>query len=236
VEFKELKTPLREHFEDGGLAFAVFERSDRDGADLLLSLVDSAAGLEDHRKTELRRAIFSKYPDIRKRLDDDALYVTLESLEARRKELEQLVKVEIPQNTEAIRVAREYGDLRENFEYHAARQKHELLQSRASQLHTDIRKARLIDLSTVDPSRVSLGTRVRLEPVSGGEPRYATILGPWDSDPERGIYSYLSEFAKSLLKRGRDETVLIEDREWRIAEIAPWRHSPEGSGLPEAPV
>ncbi len=236
LEFKELKTPLREHFEEGGLAFVVFERSDRDGADLLLSLVDSAAGLEDHRKTELRRAIFSKYPDIRKRLDDDALYVTLESLEARRKELEQLVKVDIPQNTEAIRTAREYGDLRENFEYHAARQKHELLQSRASQLHTELRKARLIDHSSVDASRVSLGTRVTLEPLAGGEPRFATILGPWDSDPEHGVYSYLSEFAKGLLKRGRDETVIIEDREWRITEIAPWRISPEGSGLPESPA
>ncbi len=236
VEFKELKAPLREHFEAGGLAFAVFERSDRDGADLLLSLVDSAAGLEDHRKTELRRAIFSKYPDIRKRLDDDALYVTLESLEARRKELEQLVKVEIPQNTEAIRTAREYGDLRENFEYHAARQKHELLQSRASQLHHELRKARLIDLNAVDANRVSLGTRVRLEPVSGGEPRFATILGPWDSDPDKGVYSYLSDFAKGLLKRSREETVMIEDREWRIAEILPWRHSSEGAGLPETPL
>lgn len=233
-EFKELKAPLREHFEPGGLAFILFERTDRDGADLLLNLVDSAAGLEDHRKTELRRAIFSKYPDIRKRIDEDAIYVTLESLEARRKELEQLLKIEIPQNTEAIRLAREYGDLRENFEYHAARQKHELLNSRALQLHDELRKARLIDPSTVDVSRVGLGARVRLEPVSGGTSRFATILGPWDSDPDRGIYSYLSDFSKGLLKKAIGEVVTIEERDWRVAEIEPWRAGLETASASES--
>jgi transcription elongation GreA/GreB family factor len=221
-EFKELKAPLREQFESGGVAFAVLEKSDREGVDLLLSLVDSAAGLEDHRKTELRRAIFSKFPDIRKRVDEDAVYVTRESLESRRGELEQLLKVEIPQNTEAIRIAREYGDLRENFEYHAARQKHELLNSRAMQLHQELRKARIIDPDGINATHVSIGTRVRLEPVQGGEARFATILGPWDSDPERGVFSYLSEFAKGLLKRSPGEIVMIDGQEYRIAEIQPW--------------
>lgn len=228
-EFKELKTPLREHFEEGGLAFVVFEKCDREGADLLLNLVDSAAGLEDHRKTELRRAIFSKYPDIRKRIDEDAIYVTLESLESHRKELETILKVDIPQNTEAIRIAREYGDLRENFEYHAARQKHELLQSRASQLHTDIRKARLIDPTILDTIHVGVGSRVQLERVGGGGERTATILGPWDSDPDRGVYSYMSEFAKGLLRKAVGEEVQIEGVAWRIVAAEPWRQGAETS-------
>lgn len=232
-EFKELKAPLREQFEAGGIAFAVLEKSDREGVDLLLNLVDSAAGLEDHRKTELRRAIFSRFPDIRKRVDDDAVYVTRESLEMRRGELEQLLKVEIPQNTEAIRIAREYGDLRENFEYHAARQKHELLNSRAMQLHLDLRKARIIDPQGIDAAHVSIGTRVRLEPVHGGEARFATILGPWDSDPDEGVFSYLSDFAKGLLKRAPGEVVTIDSREYRIAEIQPWLSQPESSSVAE---
>ncbi|HET9887207.1 MAG TPA: GreA/GreB family elongation factor [bacterium] len=230
-EFKELKAPLREQFEAGGIAFAVLEKSDREGVDLLLSLVDSGAGLEDHRKTELRRAIFSKFPDIRKRVDEDAVFVTRESLEIRRGELEQLLKVEIPQNTEAIRIAREYGDLRENFEYHAARQKHELLNSRAMQLHQDLRKARIIDPGAIDAAHVSIGTRVRLEPVLGGEERYATILGPWDSDPDRGVFSYLSDFAKGLLKRSPGELVMIDGREYRIAEIQAWLKDQESAPM-----
>ena len=155
-------------------------------------------------------------------------------METRRRELEQLVKVEIPQNTEAIRLAREYGDLRENFEYHAARQKHELLNSRAMQLHLDLRKTRIIDPDAVDVSRVGIGARVRLEPVAGGEARVATILGPWDSDPDGGAFSYLSDFAKGLLKRTVGEVVLIDGREFRIAEIQPWQKATETSGIADS--
>jgi transcription elongation GreA/GreB family factor len=226
-EFKDLKAPLREHFEPGGLAFAVFERSSRDGVDHLLNLIDSAAGLEDHRKTAIRRAIFRKYPHIRKRVDEDVVYVSAESAEAKRKEFEDLVKVQIPENAEAIRVAREYGDLRENFEYHAARQKHELLNSRAAQLHDELRKIRLIDPEAVDASKVSIGTVVEMRPTGGGESRSVTILGPWDSDVESDVYSYQSEFAKGLLGRRPGETVEMDGEITEITAIRPWKSASE---------
>jgi transcription elongation GreA/GreB family factor len=222
-EFRDLKTHLREHFEAGGIAFLVFEGSDRDAVDHLLNLVDSAAALEDHRKTEIRRAIFRKYPDIRKRTDDDVLFVTAEAAEFRRNEFEQLVKVEIPANAEAIRVAREYGDLRENFEYHAARQKHELLNSRAAQLHADLQKIRLIDPTAVDAARVAIGTSFELQPVGGGPVRPVTILGHWDSDPDRGVYSYQSDFAKRLLGRAPGEIVETDAGDYRVGPVRPWR-------------
>jgi len=215
--------PLREHFEESGLAFAVFEQSDREGTDRLLSLIDSAASVEEHRKTEIRRAIFRKYPTIRKREDEDAFYATLEALEAKRSELEQIMKIEIPEATQAIRVAREHGDLRENFEYHAARQKHELLTARAASLNDDLRKVRLIDPSSVDPSRIRIGTRVELTPIEGGVPRAAVILGPWDSDPDRGVYSHRSELAQGLLGSRVDDTVEIEGRPYLVTGIRVWR-------------
>jgi transcription elongation GreA/GreB family factor len=90
------------------------------------------------------------------------------------------------------------------------------------QLHQELRKARIIDPDGINATHVSIGTRVRLEPVQGGEARFATILGPWDSDPERGVFSYLSEFAKGLLKRSPGEIVMIDGQEYRIAEIQPW--------------
>ena len=223
VEFKDLKTHLREHFDEGGVAFVVFEKSDRAGVDRLLSLIDSAAGLEEHRKTDIRRAIFRKYPDIRKRVDEDVIYTTADSIESRRQEFEKLVKVEIPENAEAIRVAREYGDLRENFEYHAARQKHELLNSRAAQLDEDLRKVRVIDHGSVDSSKVSIGTELELEPVAGGARRRVVILGPWDSDPDGGVYSYLSELAKGLLGNRVGDTVQVEDHDYRIVSIDVWK-------------
>jgi transcription elongation GreA/GreB family factor len=223
AEFKELKAPLREQFEPSGFAFAVFEQADREGVDRLLNLIDSATSVEEHRKIGIRRAIFRKYPTIRKRTDEDALYATLEALEAKRGELEQLVRVEIPENTQAIRIAREHGDLRENFEYHAARQKHEILTARASRLEEELRKVRVIDPSAVDPVRVSLGTRVELAAVDGGEPRFAIILGPWDSDPDRSVFSHRSEVAKGLLGARVDDAVEIDGQGYRVSEIRVWR-------------
>jgi transcription elongation GreA/GreB family factor len=231
-EFRELKARLREQFEEGGLAFAVFESSDRDGVDHLLNMIDSATSLEEHRKTGIRRAIFRKYPDIRKRTDEDAVFVTAEAIEDKRAEFEQLVKQEIPQNAEAIRVAREYGDLRENFEYHAARQKHEVLNARAAQLHDDLKKARAIDPHSVESGKVGIGARFDLHPVLGGDVRPVTILGPWDSDPDRGVYSYLSEFAVALLGCAVGEEVEVDGNRYRIAGIRPWRNVPEMASEP----
>ncbi len=220
-EFKELRAALREHFEEGGLAFVVFEGLDLDGAERLLNLLD-ASSLEEHRKVEVRRAIFRRYPHIRKRVDEDVLPATIESVEVKRRELEQLVKVEIPQNAEAIRVAREFGDLRENFEYHAARAKHEVLGARAARLHAELAKVRVLDPAAVDVTRVSVGTRFELLPVGGGEGRTITILGPWESDPDRGIYSHQSEFARELLGLAAGDVVTVEEREYRVGGLTPW--------------
>jgi transcription elongation GreA/GreB family factor len=220
-EFKELRAPLREAFEEGGLAFQVFEGLDLDGAERLLNLLD-ASSLEEHRKVDIRRIIFRRFPHIRKRVDDDVLPATLQSVEGKRRELEVLVKQEIPQNAEAIRVAREFGDLRENFEYHAARAKHEILNARAARLHTDLAKVRLLDPAAVDVSRVSVGTRVDLEPVQGGSLRTVTILGPWESNPDQGIYSHQSEYARDLLGLSVGDTVSLEEVEYRVRRIGAW--------------
>ena len=228
-EFKDLKAHLREQFDEGGLSFVVFEGADPDAADHLLTLIDGAA-MEEHRKTGIRRAIFRKYPNIRKRpeTEQDVLWATGEAADEKRRELDQLVRVEIPETTEAIRVAREYGDLSENFEYHAARQKHEVLSTRATRLQKEIRKVRIIDPSTVDPSSVSIGTRVELQGVDGGT-RMMTILGPWESDPDSGVYSYLSEFAKRILGRGPGDEVTLEGRNWRVGSVELWASAPAGA-------
>lgn len=228
-EFKDLRAALREHFEEGRLAFAVFEGLDLDGAERLLNLLD-ASSLEEHRKVEVRRAIFRRYPHIRKRVDEDVLPATIESVEVKRRELEQLVKVEIPQNAEAIRIAREFGDLRENFEYHAARAKHEVLGARAARLHAELGKVRVLDPSSVDVTRVSVGTRFDLEPVSGGAPREVTILGPWESNPDRGIYSHQSDVARELLGLTEGDVATLEEREYRVARLRAWT----APGMPPA--
>ncbi|HSL83877.1 MAG TPA: GreA/GreB family elongation factor [Thermoanaerobaculia bacterium] len=153
------------------------------------------------------------------------IYSTPEAIEARRRELRDLVRREIPANRKAIEEARALGDLRENFEYKAARQRHEYLSSRQAQLERDLGLARPIDAAKVDPSQVRIGTRVDLAEVAGadagggGRRRTITILGPWDSKPEEDVLAYESDLAKALLGKSPGDEVDTGDATWEVREI-----------------
>ena len=150
------------------------------------------------------------------------LYATAESIEARRQEVVHLKQVELPANAAAMKTAKEHGDLRENFEYHAARQKHEYLSARIAQLADELTRSRALDPAKIDSSEVRVGTRVRLRDTAGAE-REATILGPWDSKPEEAIYSYQSEFAERLLGAKTGDRINLAEGPVEVVSIAPWR-------------
>jgi transcription elongation GreA/GreB family factor len=122
-----------------------------------------------------------------------------------------------------MRVAKEHGDLSENFEYHAARQRHEYLSARIATLADELTRSRALDPSRVDVSEVRVGTRVELKDPGSGTVRAATILGPWDSKPEESVYSYESEFAQALLGGKPGDRVRVADGELEIVSIEPWR-------------
>lgn len=151
------------------------------------------------------------------------LYATPEAIDARRGELAHLKQVELPANAEAMRAAKEHGDLTENFEYHAARQKHEYLSARIAKLADELSRSRALDSSRIDASEVRVGTRVVLRDAESGRERIATILGPWDSQPEQGIYSYESEFATALLGKKPGESVTLPGGALEVVSISPWR-------------
>jgi transcription elongation GreA/GreB family factor len=134
-----------------------------------------------------------------------------------------LKQVELPANAQAMRTAMEHGDLSENFEYHAARQRHEYLSARVAALSDELSRSRALDPARVDASEVRVGTRVTLRDAATGAERAATILGPWDSRPEEAIYSYQSEFAQALLGKSPGERVTLPDGEAVVAAIEPWR-------------
>ena len=162
-----------------------------------------------------------KFPELRAPARD-YLYATAESIETRRQELMHLKQVELPANAQAMKTAKEHGDLRENFEYHAARQKHEYLSARIASLSDELSRTRVLDPGKVDASEVRVGTRVRIRDGEGIE-RDATILGPWDSKPEEAIYSYESEFAQRLLGSRPGDRVNLQEGQVEIVAVAPWR-------------
>jgi len=130
---------------------------------------------------------------------NDGLVVSWESLKRRREELEDIVERQIPENSNEISVAREMGDLRENFEFKAAKQQQAVLMRRKSELERDLERARGTDFRNADADRISIGSVVTVEPVDGGGQETFTLLGAWDSDPDNHILSYLSATGQTLL-------------------------------------
>ncbi len=158
---------------------------------------------------------------------EEELLVSWSSLEARRAELQELVSVRIPQNREDVKIARSYGDLRENFEYKSAKDMEKYLNSRRRDLERDVARARGTDFKGVDCSLVNIGTVVTLSN-DKGESYQLSVLGAWDSDPEKRWVSYLSEAGAALLHAKMGDEVQLRDHDnqqqmnWTVAKIEPF--------------
>jgi len=191
-----------------------------DDQDLLVELIGSAdlevikdltralqlsPSFDDMDKRSLLARIVKSYPTIQSLISgeqtkqESTLLVSWESLERRKNEYHELVEKKIPANSKEIAVARSYGDLRENHEYKAAKEMQKLLMRRKAELEVQLVRARGTDYSNPRTDVASVGTVVRAVDLETQQPEHFTILGAWDSDPEKGIVSYLSPVAQSLL-------------------------------------
>ena len=163
--------------------------------------------------------------EIKKRVE--ALVVSWESLERKQAELDDLTRTRIPQNTKDISIARSYGDLRENFEYKSSKDMQKMLMNRKGELEKEIDLARGTDFKGTDASAANIGTIVTVKNAAGDSVIH-TLLGAWDSDPEKGIVSYLSETGASLLGKPIGEEIEVRDPDtdkmvvWTIESIAPF--------------
>ena len=153
------------------------------------------------------------------------LIVSWSSLEKRRAEYEEIVKVKIPENTKEIAIARSYGDLSENFEFKAAKQMQSVLMRRKAELEIMLHDARGTSFENPDTSRVSIGTIVRLRNNATNDEETYTILGAWDGNPDRHIISYQTAIGQALLGHEVGETVPLNTEhstaELTIVSIAP---------------
>jgi transcription elongation GreA/GreB family factor len=138
-----------------------------------------------------------------------SLIVSWSSLEKRKAEYEELVKVKIPENSKEIALARSYGDLSENFEFKAAKQMQSVLMRRKAELEQMLHNARGTSFENPDTSRVSIGTIVTLRDVETNKEEIYTILGAWDGDPDRHIISYQTAIGQALLGHEIGKTISL---------------------------
>ena len=123
-----------------------------------------------------------------------------------REELIHLKSVERPAIIQAIAVAREHGDLSENAEYHAARERQSFVEGRVKELENKLARAEVIDPSKVGGDRVAFGATITLSNVDTGEEVKYRILGADEADLTKGTIGVTSPLARSLIgKRVGDE-------------------------------
>ncbi|MBV9275959.1 MAG: GreA/GreB family elongation factor [Verrucomicrobia bacterium] len=158
---------------------------------------------------------------------EGSLVVSWSSLEKRKAEYDELIAKKIPENTKEIALARSYGDLRENFEYKAAKEMQTVLMRRKSELEHMLQRARGTSFENVDSRQVSIGTTVVSRDQQTGELSTFHILGAWDSDPAKGIVSYQTAMGQALLGRAVGEFVELPGeggvKRVEIVEITAWQ-------------
>ncbi|HEY0514205.1 MAG TPA: GreA/GreB family elongation factor, partial [Thermoanaerobaculia bacterium] len=207
--------------ESGGTVPRLLGHLSEDQAAQAEEAIQRAAPLEPYQREQLVNAIHLRFQGLRKETGPPAIYATSESVEAKRAELQQILSIDIPANRKAIEEARAMGDLRENFEYKSARQRHEYLNARAAALNSELSRVRLIETAGTDVSEVRIGTRLQLTGSAGR--REMTILGPWESKPEEDVISYESDLAKEILGRKLGDPVSLGGESWTIEKIEPFR-------------
>ena len=146
--------------------------------------------------------------------------VTQEGYDALKKELENLKRVERPQNIKAIEEARAHGDLSENAEFHAAKDRQGFIEGRIGELEFKIANADVIQPDKLPRDRAVFGSKVLLENIDTGEEVEYRLVGPDESDIANGRISISSPLGKAILgKKPGDELALEVPGGKRIYEV-----------------
>ena len=137
--------------------------------------------------------------------------MTTAGAEALRKELDQLKKVDRPRISAAIAEAREHDDLKENAEYHAAREQQGFCEGRIQDIESKLSNAQIIDITSIqNTGKVIFGVTVTIVDVDSDEEKVYQIVGDDEADIKSGKLSVNSPIARGLIGREEGDTVQID--------------------------
>lgn len=155
---------------------------------------------------------------------EDVKYYSQEGLDALKKELSHLESVERPKISQAIAEARDKGDLSENAEYDAAKEAQGLLELKIANLRNLIAKARVLDESKIDTSKVLIYSIVKIKNTKNNATMTYTIVPESESDFKAGKISVSSPIAKALIGNSKGDLVIVQapagSMEFEILEVS----------------
>jgi transcription elongation factor GreA len=153
----------------------------------------------------------------------DRIPITKDGLEKLKEELVRLERVERPANIRAIEEARGHGDLSENAEYHAAKERQSFIDGRINELRVSIGKAEVIAMDDSPSDTVVFGRTVKLRDISTEQEIQYQLLGPYESDPDKGRISVTSPLGKALIGTRVGDEIRVRTpggvQEFEILEI-----------------
>jgi transcription elongation factor GreA len=209
-----------------GLLNAFIDESTEEIVGRIYPLVNDIKELDSSEKLKLRSRIINKYPnfkfigDVEKTIVSRGLLVTSAKYEEKQRQLAHIMEEEVPANSREIAFALSLGDLRENAEYKAAKERQEMLNAMVVKLKDEVDRAQIFDPATVNANRVSFGTIVALANTKTGLKEEYTILGPWESDPANRIISYLSPFGGAILNKKSGEQFTFQETTYKVESIS----------------
>ena len=149
--------------------------------------------------------------------------MTLFGYEKLQAEVKDLKEVKRPEVVKAIEEALEHGDLKENAEYHAAKESQKNIDNRLAELAAILSNSRIVDPKELNHSRVSFGSTVVLSDVDTGDEITYTIVGGCESNPEIGLISFASPLAKQLLGKEEGDELKVNlpsgQKEFEVLEV-----------------
>ena len=211
-------------FKEGRLEEYIKDK-DEEAVTRIYTLVEDVKDLDPTLRIELKQVIMDRFPDfkfygenIKQEVVSRGLIVLEESFKKKQKAYQHIIDVEIPENSREIGAAIELGDLSENAEYKAGKEKQELLNISANKMKEDLEKATIFDPAQVNTSIASFGTKVTLQNLLTGKEENYSIYGPWESDPARNIISYMAPLGMELQGHsvGEELNFTINEREYRM--------------------
>lgn len=153
----------------------------------------------------------------------DRIPFTKEGLEKVKKDLTRLERVERPDNIRAIEDARSHGDISENAEYHAAKERQSFLEGKINELRGTIGKAEVIEIEKIVSDRVVFGKTVLLYDLQTDLEVKYQLLGPYESEPAKGRISVVSPLGQALIGGRAGDEISVKTpggiQEFEILEI-----------------